>query len=275
MGGYYLQTYTASLWIQNRQVRKKAHRIQLQTKCSQCLRLKPFPASRQPDCPVQKNQQCSKWWTTHNVWCVMKKVGRGSEYLREGQKLSITSNNARLVAGSRKMPAIIRRMKRTQRTGQWYTQTDRERAKEPSRGEAKAVLRGGDGYVGTAPSSCSGLISGPSARHGTKQTGESWVRAAYRRDWLDHREGGGNSLLSLWKTSLPLCSVGQHRKTLGNHYSNESSITVVLHQSRTGRYQWSFLRSVLWGQLKRVWWSCFQAQRRYSDDIVFRPLPCG
>lgn len=44
--------------------------------------------------------------------------------------------------------------------------------------------------MGTAPSSCSGLISGPSARHGIKQTGEFGVRAEHRRDGLDHREGG-------------------------------------------------------------------------------------
>lgn len=78
------------------------------------------------------------------------------------------------------------------------TYTDRD--KQPSRGKAAAVLRGQDGYVGTAPSSCSGLISGPSARHGIKQTGESWVRAVHRRDWLDHREGGqGRAVQSMAK----------------------------------------------------------------------------
>lgn len=61
---------------------------------------------------------------------------------------------------------------------------------------SRAKHRLGSGHerkkdVGTAPSSCSGLISGPSARHGTKQTGESRVRAAHRTTAGGEGEQGG------------------------------------------------------------------------------------
>lgn len=67
-----------------------------------------------------------------------------------------------------------------ERINGWWWRADTEK---PSREKAEAEL----GYGGTAPS-WSGLLSGPSARHGTKQTGESWV--SIRSDWLDHREEG-------------------------------------------------------------------------------------
>ena len=50
------------------------------------------------------------------------------------------------VAGFRKMPTIHqsdRTLKRTQRIGQWFTQTDTERDKERSRGEREKQCSGG------------------------------------------------------------------------------------------------------------------------------------
>lgn len=71
-----------------------------------------------------------------------EEMARGPE-TRGKKAMNITSNSTRLVAGFRKMPTGHQNdttLKRTQRIGQWYTQTDTERDKEPSRGEGEAVL---------------------------------------------------------------------------------------------------------------------------------------
>lgn len=62
------------------------------------------------------------------------------------------------------------------------TWTETKSQAEERQALCSAVWSEETGYVGTAPSSCCGLISGPSARHEIKHTGESRVRLVYKRD---------------------------------------------------------------------------------------------
>lgn len=80
--------------------------------------------------------------------------------------------------------------------------TYRDRHRERQRAEqsrTQAGLERRDENVGTAPSSCSGLISGPSARHGIKQTGELWVRAGHR---TPGRGEGRDGWISQWENII-------------------------------------------------------------------------
>lgn len=106
----------------------------------------------------------------HKMSHIEGKNGEGTGDLRKGPKQWTSPPTIQrwlLDSGKQQFIRI------TQRMGQLHKQTKEVVLCQCGRG---------DGYVYTAPFSCSGPISGPSARHGTKQTGESWVRAVHRRN---------------------------------------------------------------------------------------------
>lgn len=102
--------------------------------------------------------------------------------------------------------------------------TYRERHRERQRAEqsrTQAGLERRDENVGTAPSSCSGLISGPSARHGIKQTGELWIRAGHR---TPGRGEGRDGLISQWEISLSLI----HRESSFTHLISSEELQLKI-----------------------------------------------
>ena len=120
---------------------------------------------------LEQTIEISKLRRKQHVWYGVKN-DEGTGDPREGSKqlTSAPTIQSRLL-DSGKQIISVRILKRTK---QWSTQTrHRNRVKHRKKKCCAQQCGGGwDRYVGTAPSSCSGLISGPSARHGIKQTGE-------------------------------------------------------------------------------------------------------
>lgn len=145
------------------------------------------------------------------------KMVRGLATQGRDKTMTVTTNNPKLIAGFRKMPGIHQN---GQRTGQWHTETDTERQRA-EQSLTQAGLEGRDKNVGTAPSSCSGLISGPSARHGIKQTGESWVRAGHK---TPGRGEGRDGLISQWEISLSLI----HRESSFTHLISSEELELEI-----------------------------------------------